>query len=155
MLGQTVLGHFVGDVRAILHWLRQRESCGPLVLWGEGLVEPNPPAGDLAARLDAERLPAVSEPRGMLAALIVALYEDDIETVFAPGGLVSYRSIRASAFPWVPHDVLIPGILAHGDIDDWLSALEGRKIWLTDLRDGQNRSVGGEIPDEAAVEPLT
>ncbi len=148
MLGQTILGQQVSDVRTVLAWLQQQQPRGSVSLWGEGLVEPNAANASLAAPLDAERLPSVSEPLGMLAALIVALYEDDVDTVFARGGLVSYRSMLDSPYPWVPHDALIPGLLAHGDIDDWLAALEGRKIWLADLRDGQNRRIDDDVPDE-------
>ena len=45
---------------------------------------------------------------------------------------------------YVPHDVVVPGILTTGDLDDLAATLAPRPLWLDSLVDGMNRLVPKE-----------
>jgi hypothetical protein len=61
------------------------------------------------------------------------------------GSLVSYESILASQFCYVPHDALVPGVLDHaGDLSDVAATLAPRPLRLEGLVDGLNRPVAAE-----------
>jgi len=148
MLGHPLLGEQLRDVRLVLRWLRQRQDVGfrPLVLWGESLVEPN--ADDSAfhtPRDDDQALPAVSEPQAPLLALITGLFEDDLDGIYATGGLVSWRSALASHLVLTAYDSIVPGILTAGDIDDLIAAQRPQtRVRLERLVDGWNRLASPE-----------
>jgi hypothetical protein len=140
MLGETMLGRRVRDVRTVLKYLRGRAefAASPVTLAGDGLVPANPAELKAAAPLDAEKLPAGSEPLGALAALLVGLYDDSIAVVLAGGGLTTFTSILDEPYFYYPHDGVIPGIAAYVDIAD-LAAVQLAKVHLFDCRDGANR----------------
>src|SRR5262249_26376513 len=83
MLGQTLVGARLRDVRAVLRYLRGRKDvdAGRVALWGESFAPVNPPERHLAVPLDAEPAPDLAEPLGGLLALFGALFEDDIRAV--------------------------------------------------------------------------
>jgi hypothetical protein len=81
---------------------------------------------------------------GGLAALLTALFEDDVRAVHAHGMLVGFQSLTDSPFVYVPHDCIVPGALTAGDLCDVAAALAPRPLLFSRLVDGQNR----EIPPE-------
>jgi hypothetical protein len=145
MLGQTLLGSRLRDLRSALAWLRSRPELDGkrLLLWGESFAPVNPPDARLEVPLDAEKLPQQSEPLGGLLVLLAVLYEDDLRGVYGRGGLVSFASLLEGPFLWVPHDAVIPGALTAGDLPDLASALR-LPIRLDGLVDGLNRAVSTE-----------
>jgi dienelactone hydrolase len=143
MLGETVLGGRVRDLRLVLTALRNRRDldANRIALWGDALAPVNAAGDNLAAPLDAAKLPHQAEPMGGLVALFGALYEPGVRAVYARAGLSGYRALLRSPFLYVPHDALVPGALTAGDLCDVAAALAPRPLRLEGLVDGLNRRV--------------
>jgi cephalosporin-C deacetylase-like acetyl esterase len=146
MLGGTLLGARLRDLRAVVKYLQKRDDIdgSRLALWGESFAPVNAADRDLAAPLDAPDLPEQSEPLGALLATFGALENDHVKAVVARGGLVSYRSLLDSPFCYVPHDAVVPGALTTGDLPDILAALAPRALRIEGAVDGLNRRVPGK-----------
>ena len=142
MLGQTLLGARVRDVRSVLRFLRSRSDVDAqrIALWGDSFAKPNACSANLAVPLDATQ-PHLSEPLGGLAALFTALLEDDIQAVVARGSLVGFHTLLDSPFCHVPHDILVPEALTAGDLCDVAATLAPCFLRLSELVDGQNRQI--------------
>jgi hypothetical protein len=145
MLGQTLVGARLRDLRAALKYLRSRKdvSADRVALWGDSLAPVNPPDRDLKVPLDADKPPHQAEPLGGLLALFGALFEDDVKAVYVRGGLTGYRSVLDSPFVYIPHDTVVPGALTAGDLDDVAAAL-APPVKQEGMVDGLNRRVGAE-----------
>jgi hypothetical protein len=146
MLGQTLIGSRLRDLRTVLRYLRARTNIGAdrIALWGDSLAPVNPADRDLTVPLDADKQPNIAEPLGGLLALFGALYEEDVKAVYVRGGLASYQSVLGSQFVNIPHDVIVPGALTAGDLCDVAAALAPRSVRLEGLVDGLNRRVKGD-----------
>jgi hypothetical protein len=153
MLGETMLGRRVRDLRTILAYLRGRDDLrtSPITLYGDGLVPGRSTTVSLptfhAKPLDVEQ-PAPCEPMPAAACLLTALWEDSIQTVVAAGGLTSYQSVLDGPYFHVPHDAVVPGQLAHADVDDLVKAQSAR-VNLIDQRNALNEESGEEAPEDA------
>src|SRR5262249_22143587 len=143
MLGQSLLGGRLRDLRSVLLHLRKRADVdgGRIALWGESFAPVNPPDRDLMVPHTAARRPDQSEPLGGLLALLGALFEEDVRAVYARGGLSDYASALEGPFCYLPHDAVVPGVLATGDLCDVAAALAPRPVCLEGLVDGLNRAV--------------
>jgi cephalosporin-C deacetylase-like acetyl esterase len=143
LLGQTLVGSRLRDVRSVLRYLRGRTDldASRTALWGDSFAPPNPPDADLAVPLDAEPFPKLAEPLGGLLALFAALYEDDVRAVYLRGGLASYGSMLQGPFCYVPHDAVIPVAVSAGDLCDVAAALAPRPLRINRMVDGLNREV--------------
>jgi hypothetical protein len=153
MLGETVVGRRVRDLRTVLNYLRSREDLKglPISLYGDGLVAANPSDRDLAAPLDAGNLPSSCEPGPALTCLLTALWEDDVTAVAAGGGLKSFASLLDGPYFYTPHDAVVPGLLAHADVAD-LVAAQSARVKLFDERTAGNRAASQDaIPTSADV----
>jgi cephalosporin-C deacetylase-like acetyl esterase len=141
MLGRTLVGDRVRDLRAVLRYLRSRADLdgGRVALWGDSFAPANPANRVLQVPLDAEDQPELAEPLGELLGLFGALLEEDIRAVYARGGLTGYRALLQGPFCHVPHDALVPGALTVGDLADVAAALAPRPLRLEGLVDGLNR----------------
>jgi cephalosporin-C deacetylase-like acetyl esterase len=146
MLGQTLLGQRLRDLRSVRRYLSGRKELDPrrVALWGDSFAPANPRDRNLIVPLDADRLPGEAEPLGGLLALLGALFDDDIAAVYARGGLAGFRALLDSPFCYVPHDTVIPGALTTGDLCDVVGALAPRPICLGGLVDGLNREVSAD-----------
>jgi dienelactone hydrolase len=142
MLGNTLLGARLKDLRSVIAWLGSR----PIVMWGDSHAPPNP------ARMMLDELPNwqigpqiqnQAEPLGGLLAILAAFYERRVRAVAVHRGLASYRSILEDNFAYVPADIIVPGILEAGDIADVAAALAPRPVVLDEMVDGRNRLVPG------------
>jgi hypothetical protein len=151
MLGRTLLGDRLRDLRTMLAYLRGRTDldAGRVALWGDSFAPVNPADRELRVPLDAEDQPDLAEPLGELLALFGALYEDDVRAVYARGGLTGYRSLLQGPFGGVPHDALVPGALTAGDLGDVAAALTPRSLRLEGLVDGLNRKASAEESSKA------
>lgn len=141
MLGETLVGARLRDVRSVLQFLRGRADldAGRIAVWGDSFAPANPPERDLRIPLGIAEEPALSEPGGALLALLAALYEKDVRAVYVRGGLTGFESVLHSQFCYLPYDVVIPGVLTAGDLCDVAAALAPRPVRLEGLVDGLNR----------------
>lgn len=141
MLGRSVLGGRVRDLRAVLAHLRSRTDVDArrLAMWGDSFAPVNPADADLKVPYTAVKRPAQSEPLGGLLALLAALYEDDIRATYSRGGLSDYQSLFESTFTYLPFDAVVPGVLGVGDLPDLAAVLAPRPLRLESLVDGTNR----------------
>ena len=73
--------------------------------------------------------------------MLGALYEDDVRAVTARRTLAGYEAVLRDRFFYVPHDAIVPGALAAGDLCDVAAALAPRPLRLEGLVDGRNREM--------------
>ena len=139
MLGGTLLGARLRDLRSVLAHLRTRADVDAtrLALWGDSFAPVNPP-GFAEPLLGEGRAPHASEPLGGLLALLGALFEDDVRAVVARGIFPGFQSLLRAPFCHVPHDAIVPGALTAGDLADLAAALAPRPLRLESLVDGRN-----------------
>ena len=142
MLGRTLVGLRVHDLRSVMRHLRSRDDLkrDRIALWGDSFAPPNPPELRVEVPLDADKPPGLAEPLGGLVAFLAGLLEEESPVVCVRGGLVNYRSILSSPFCYVPYDAIIPGAIAPGDLPNIGTALQG-VVRLEAMVDGLNRAV--------------
>jgi hypothetical protein len=152
MLGRTMLGLRVRDLRSLLLYLRGRADLDRtrIGLWGDSFAPANPPDRNFEVPLDADGAPELAEPMGALVALYAALQEKEIRAVYARGGLVSFASILESPFVYVPFDAIVPGGALGGDLPGIVRALQPRAVKLEGSVDGLNRRVDADPIGSAA-----
>jgi hypothetical protein len=146
VLGETVLGERLRDLRTVLAYLGSRADVDAqrVGLWGDSFTPPNPdhlilnetPLWEIGPQIEQE-----AEPLGGLLALLGGLYENNVQTVAVQGGLASFLSILDDSFAYVPQDVIVPGILEAGDVAEVASALAPHPLLLQGLVDGRDRLV--------------
>jgi hypothetical protein len=146
MLGETLLGRRLKDLRTVLAYLRSRPDLDAqrVGLWGDSIAPVNPDHLVLDEQPNWQVGPQIehqAEPLGGLLALLGALYEGNIRTIGIRRGLASYLSILEDRFTYVPEDIIVPGILEDGDIADAAAALAPRSLLLDGLVDGRNRAI--------------
>src|SRR5262249_2607613 len=154
MLGRTLLGDRLRDLRQVLRYLRERPDvdANKVALWGDSFAPVNAIEVRADVPWDAEKLPAQAEPLGGLLALLGALFEEQIAAVYVHGGLVNYITLLAGPFCYVPHDVIVPGAVPAGDLRYVAAALAPRPLRLQNLVDGRNRKPWVDIAADA-LEP--
>jgi dienelactone hydrolase len=147
MLGQTLVGGRLRDLRSVLRFLRGRADVDGrrTVLWGDSFAAVNPKDRNPAVPLDAAKLPDHAEPLGGLLALLGGLFEEDVRAVCACGGLTGYHALLQSPFCYVPADSVVPAALTAGDLCDVAAALAPRPLRLAGLVDGLNREVPADV----------
>jgi hypothetical protein len=155
MLGQTLVGQRLADLRSVLRYLRTRQDLdlGRLAVWGDSFAPINPPDRNLSVPLGVSDGIVLSEPLGAILALLTALFEDEVRAVYARGGLTSLRSVLSSQFLYLPHDVVIPGVLTAGDLCDLAAAVAPRPLALSSLVDSLNRRA--DLPEMTAEYQVT
>ena len=136
-----MLGYRLRDLRATLKYLRTREDLNVqnFALWGDSFAPANPAETNFQVPWRVSGRPKFSEPLGGLLALMGALFESDVQAVYVQGGLSAYASILKSPYNYVPHDVIVPGVLTVGDLPDLVAALPPCSVRLHGLVDGLNR----------------
>ncbi|HUR38498.1 MAG TPA: hypothetical protein VM222_03350 [Planctomycetota bacterium] len=140
MLGRTLVGLRVRDLRSVLRYLRTRTDVDAtrFGLWGDSFAPVNAPDRRFEMPLEVDGQPTLAEPLGGLAALFGAFFEPEVAAVYLRGGLSGYRSLLDSPFCFVPYDALVPGALTAGDLRDVAATLAPR-VRLEGLVDGFNR----------------
>ena len=138
-----LLGLRLRDFRSVLKYLRAREDLAPrgFALWGDSFAAPNPADTDFQIPKRVSGRPAFSEPLGGLLVMLAALFEDDVTAVYTHGGLSGYLDSVTSPYVYIPHDVVVPGVLTRGDLTDLAAALAPCPVRLDDVVDGLNRSL--------------
>jgi len=154
ILGQTVLGSQLRDLRSVIRWVRTRKDIDAtkLAVWGDSFAKVNPQDAKLAVPLDSSDLPAVAEPGGSLLAAFAGLFEGGATVLYARGGLASYAQMIESPYLYVPHDIVVPGAVTTGDLPLlFLSTARYHRDEIT--VDGRNRGDGDKAlsPADAAA----
>lgn len=142
MLGQTLTGLRLCDLRAVLRYLRSRPEldAARIALWGDSFAPLNVPPFD-DKPLESRDCPRESEPIGGLLALFAALFEDGIKAVLIRRSLAAFESALCSPFLYLPHDVVVPGALTAGDLADVAASLAPLPLRFEGLVDGRNCEV--------------
>lgn len=143
MLGETVLGGQLRDVRTLLVYLRSRQDLNGrrIALWGESFAPQNADDVDIKVPYTADSRPAQAEPLGGLLALLGGLFEADVRCVVARGCLADYQSLLQSPFTYVAFDAVVPGALTVGDLPGLATGLAPRGVWIASAVDGVNQRV--------------
>lgn len=142
MLGQTLVGARLRDLRQVIRYLRGRNDdvdADLIVLWGDSFAPVNSADCNFAVPRGIEDRPRQSEPLGGLLALLAALFDDHIEAVYIHGGLASFQDVLASPFCYLPYDAVVPGILTTGDLCDVAAAIAPRPLRLDGLVNRYNQ----------------
>ncbi len=141
MLGQTLVGARLRDVRQVIRYLRDRDDLNSkrIALWGDSFAPTNSADCNFVVPRGITDRPHQSEPLGSLLALLTALFDEEVEAVYINGGLSSFQDVLASPFCYLPHDSVVPGVLASGDLCDVAAAIAPRPLRLNGLVDGLNR----------------
>jgi len=118
MIGDTMVGARLRDLRAVLAWLRARPDFDAkrIALWGDSFAPINPPGTNFNVPRRVSGQPRQSEPLGDLLALLGGLYEKDMAAVFTRGGLRNFAEVLGHFQVLVPHDVIVPGFAATTDL---------------------------------------
>ncbi|HZL86836.1 MAG TPA: hypothetical protein VFB96_00555, partial [Pirellulaceae bacterium] len=143
MLGGTMLGQRIQDLRAVVRWLRGhfRVDGSRIALWGDSFTEPLAADATFKYPRRIDNRPPESDPMGSLVVLLTALADEDIRAVYAKGSIVSYLSVLESPFVQLPHDCVVPGVYLTGDLPELVATLAPRPVRLEGLVDGVNRIV--------------
>jgi hypothetical protein len=157
MLGDTLVRGRLWDLRAVLGYLRDCEdiAANRLAVWGDSLAIPNQNDDSLLVPMGAELGPAMAEPLGGILGLLVALFEEDLVSVYTYGGLIAYESTLNGPFCYIPHDVVVPGAIPAGDLPLLAKIMGSTKLRLDGLVDGMNCKVESQLArrdyDEAVL----
>jgi hypothetical protein len=142
-----LLGYRLRDFRAVLKYLRTRKDLASsgFALWGDSFATPNPTDTDFQVPKRVNQRPAFSEPLGGLLVMLGALFEDDVTAVYSHGNLSGYLDALASPYVYIPHDVVVPGVLTGGDLADLAAALAPCPMRLDGVVDGLNRKLSLDV----------
>lgn len=140
-----LVGYRLRDVRGVLRYLRTRDdlSGSSFVMWGDSFSLPNPAEREFQVPWRVSGRPRFSEPLGGMLAMLTALFEDDVAAVYVHGGLSQFHDVFRTYAVYVPHDVVIPGLLKVGDLPDLAEQLNSVPIRLDSLVDALNRPLAG------------
>jgi cephalosporin-C deacetylase-like acetyl esterase len=150
ILGQTLVGTQFRDLRALIHHLQKYDYLDGtrIGVWGDSFAKINAAAMNPKVPLELD-LPEIAEPGGALLAELTGLFEDDVRSVYANGGLTARDNLR-SPYLYVPHEAIVPGAVRIGDRDA-LEPVLADKL-LSGLRvNGLNQKSGKAVsPADAA-----
>ncbi|HEU0140482.1 MAG TPA: acetylxylan esterase [Bryobacteraceae bacterium] len=146
MLGNTLPGARLKDLRTVLKYLQGRQEFDPqrIAVWGGSGAPVNKGRlllDETPGWLVGPEIQHQAEPLGGLLAILAGLYEDSVKAVAVRRGLAAYLSLLEDRFTYVPSDVVFPGIAEIGDIADLAAVLSPRPLLLDGLVDGRNRAV--------------
>jgi dienelactone hydrolase len=111
-------------------------------LWADSFVGGNAPDAKVEVPMDADPSPRIAEPvEATLPFRNDYPWSKAISAIYVRGGVVSMRSTLESPFVYVPHDLMEPRFLQHGDIDDRTAQLGSMPLRMEMLVDGRNRFV--------------
>jgi dienelactone hydrolase len=144
MLGGTLPGAQLKDVRTVLHYLASRPDVESdrIALWGDSFASVN--VDDFAFDQSPMQEPGPfpqqrAEPLGPLLVLLAGMYENKLAAIATRSGLVSFVSVLEDRFSNIPEDVVVPGILEVADIADVIQAQSPRPVLTAQSVDGRNR----------------
>jgi dienelactone hydrolase len=140
MLGGTMLGSRLRDLRAVLRFLEARTDLdGRRVgVWGESFAGVNPQVY-VDPPMQTKQDPELGEPLGAHVALLAGLYEHNVRAVLARGGLVGFSALMDGPACHLVLDAVVPQVLEAGDLADVAAALAPAPLRIEAAVDGRNR----------------
>ncbi|MEX2142431.1 MAG: acetylxylan esterase [Pirellulales bacterium] len=155
MLGETLLGSQVRDLRSVLAWLHKRPEvdAARTVVYGDSFAPVNASDATVKVPLDLPQ-PRLSEPGGAALALFAGLFEPELAGVVARGGLLEYGAVFEGPFIHLPFDGIVPGAAACGDLPLVAKTISDRPLWLSELVDSHNRRASSKAIDARYGEVL-
>ena len=111
MIGETVLGLQVRDLRTVIAYLRSRSDIHTQEIRLEDAI---PDVGHLKEGIEMDR--ALNEAGTRILARLVELIESDVVWTSGKDRAVAYRPLLDSWCVDWPCDAILPGALAHGDL---------------------------------------
>lgn len=153
---ETMVGQRLRDLRSVLGYLRTRDDLDSsrLAIWGASFAKVNSADTDFQIPHRSDSRPPQSEPLGGLLALLTALYEDEVQSVYIQGGLGTFQSVLDSPYVLIPHDTVIPGVLGAGDLPALAAAVAPRPLLLVRLVDQLNRPLSAQAARTAYAPAL-
>jgi len=141
ILGQTVIGSQIRDLRTVIRWLSNRDGIDgkKIGVWGDSFAKVNPSGVKTVIPLDAVDLPAISEPGAAELANLIGMYEE--VPVYFRGAL--NHSFLESPYIYCPHDAIVPGAAVLGGRFDFPKHQKG-DAWVN----GHN-----QINDDKSLSP--
>jgi pimeloyl-ACP methyl ester carboxylesterase len=152
MLGQTLVGSRLKDLRTVLAVLRKREDIDSarIAVWGDSLAAVNGTDETVDVPLGIDYEPKRSEPLGHMLALLAGLYEEDVAAIVAArGGLSGFGVMLESGTCHFPHDIVVPGAVTAGDLSDLAAIAAPRPLLISGLVNGVNRRVSMNAANSA------
>jgi dienelactone hydrolase len=146
MLGRPMLEARLADLRGVLQFVRSRDELSnlPLALWGDSPVEPRAADEPWIVPHGVDVEPRGPEPGGPLLALLAAATDEHIRGVVATRLVAELRGALDGPRVLLPHDAIVPGWLALGDVPELIAALAPRPVHLAASVDAQNRPLSGD-----------
>jgi dienelactone hydrolase len=146
MLGNTLTGLRLKDIRTIFRWLARRSDIDPksIALWGDSFSETNSPGFRFDQSPGQQSGPVrqrQAEPIGPFLAILTALYEESVSAIACRGGLISFSSVLEDNFCHIPQDVIVPGLLEVTDIADIVNNISTRPVLLAESVNGLNKKI--------------
>lgn len=149
MLGNSLLGARLKDLRTVLAYLRNRPDVDSkrMALWGESEAPVN------RQRLLADESPGWQigpdvqhecDPVGGLLTVFGMLFESELRTGVTRRGLSSFESILDDAFAYIPGHVIVPDLLGAGDLSDIIDALPAKSLLRLSAVNAKNQPVATE-----------
>lgn len=146
LYGESFVGQRLRDLHMVLSHLRQRPDVSPgkIGLWAESFAEPNAAETVFSVPHGVDGWPRFAEPGCGLVALLAAAHDERLAAVQVTGGLADYRSVLSHHAVLVPHDAVVPGMLAAGDLRDLAAAIAPRPLRIAAPVDHLNRAVNAD-----------
>ncbi|MBL8234157.1 MAG: acetylxylan esterase, partial [Bryobacterales bacterium] len=143
MLGSSLLGRRVKDVRTVMTYLRTRADIDSsrMAIWGDSDAALNPerivldesPGWQIGPDVQYE-----ADPLGGMLALLTALFEPEVRAIATRRALASIESIYDDTFIYLPSHVIVPDMLSAGDLAD-IAAVLPAAMWIESPVDARNR----------------
>lgn len=149
MLGNSLLGARLKDLRTVLAYLRTRTDIdgSRIALWGDSEAPANPRRPLLDESPGWQVGPDVqyeSDPLGGLLAMFGALYEDNLRAIATRRGLIGFESLLEDTFTYVPAHVIVPDMLSAGDLSDIAASMQSTAMLLESPIDARNLIISPE-----------
>jgi hypothetical protein len=122
ILGSPVIGQRVWDILRALDYIQSRSD------------------------VDGSQIRVIGEGSAGLAAMMAAVLDQRVRSVFLSRSVATYSSVVNSEDYALTLDWFVPGILQHFDIPDIAAAIHPRPVWVIDALDAE-----GKVLPESSV----
>jgi cephalosporin-C deacetylase-like acetyl esterase len=149
MLGGTMLGQQLYEFRRALRSLRENKQIDAkrIALWGESFAPITDGKQNIIVPHGVDR-PSGAEPLGGMLVLLAGLFEEDVRAIAVHRSLWNYASAFDGPCVYLPHDAIVPGAAAAGDVSLLVEQLVPTPVKLLEMTSAMNQPWGGEAMDD-------